>query len=111
MVFDKKESRERNKHLMLMNVYNRQLFHQFLSQVRVINCHNCIHYAIVSAGACYGHGISGKALKHSTHAGISSNMHSMLNRVKSSNSNMNLKIREMMKNKNYFVAALDNNQK
>ena len=111
MVFDKKESLQRNKHLTIMNVYNRQLFHQFLSQVRIVNSHNCIHYAIVSAGACYGRGISGKALKHSTHAGISSNMQSMLNRVKHLNSNMNKKIQEMMLNKKYFVVALDNNQK
>ena len=92
MVFDKKESLERNKHLTIMNVYNRQLFHQFLSQVRIVNSQNCIHYVIVSAGACYdGRGISGNALKHSTHARISSNMHSMLNRVECLNSNMNTK--------------------
>jgi hypothetical protein len=111
MLFDKKENQSRMKHLTLINHYNKMLFHQFLGQSRIINSHNCIHYAIVSAASCYGRGISTKSLLHSTHSGISSNINTMLNKVNLLNRNMNEKISSILKPMKYFVAALDNNQR
>jgi hypothetical protein len=45
--FNKKESRIRNFHLSSTNYYNRQLLYTFLSQARIVNCHNLVHFGLV----------------------------------------------------------------
>ena len=87
------------------------LFYQFLGQSRIINSHNCMHYAIVSVEYCYGCGISSKSLLHSTHSGISSTFNTILNRVNHLNKNMNQKISSILKPAKYFIAAMNNNQR
>ena len=109
--FDKKSNETRNYHLTLSSFYKRRLLHAFMSQARIVNNHNLIHFAIVSAAATYGRGISSVQLLHCTHAGISSSIKTMLTKIKPYNMNAPSKIQNALKNHTSIVAMMDNNQK
>ncbi len=109
--FDKKEGETRNYHLKLTNFYKRRLLHQFMSQARLVNNHNLIHFAIISAAAFYGRGINSAPMQHSTHAGTSSSMDTLMKKITPLSKNAIQDITNTLKSHDMFVATLDNNQK
>ena len=52
----KKKKMSKNLHLTKTGYYNKLLFYQFLIQLQVIDPHNCIHWAMISAAATYERG-------------------------------------------------------
>ena len=109
--FDKKEQETRNMHLTQTNYYKRRLLDIFMSQARIVNSHNLVHYGVVTAGACYGRGVNSKALTHATHAGISTNYRTMMRKVKEYGESMEKTLMDILEYENRIVAVLDNNQK
>ena len=69
--YQQKENLIKNIHLKKYDHYYRMLFHQFLSQSRILNSHNLVHFAMISTGASYGQGISSSGLTHLTSSGLS----------------------------------------
>ena len=109
--FDKKEQETRNMHLTQTNYYKKRLLDIFMSQARIVNSHNLVHYGVVTAGACYGRGVNSKALTHATHAGISTNYRTMMRKVKEYGESMEKTLMDILEYENRIVAVLDNNQK
>ena len=98
-------------HLKNYNHYDRLLLHQFLSQSRILNSHNLVHFAMISTSASYGQGISSNALMHLTSSGLSCTYNTMMKKLKEMNHNMNDVITQSLSKKKHFVIVLDNNQK
>ena len=109
--YQKKEKLLKNMHLKNYDHYDRLLLHQFLSQSRILNSHNLVHFAMISTGASYGQGISSNALMHLTSSGLSCTYNTMMKKLKEMNHNMNDVITHSLSNKKHFVIVLDNNQK
>ena len=109
--FQKKEKLVRNMHLKTYEYYDRLLFHQFLSQSRILNSHNLVHFSMISTGASYGQGISSNALVYLTSSGLSCSFKTMMKKLKAMNYNMNDVITQSLSSKKHFVIVLDNNQK
>ena len=76
--YQKKENLIKNMHLKKYDHYDRLLFHQFLSQSRILNSHNLVHFSMISTGASYGQGVSSNGLIHLTSSGLSCTYKTMM---------------------------------
>jgi hypothetical protein len=97
--FDLKENQMRQTHLKETGFYDRLVFYQFLSQARIRFNHNCTHWGIVSAAACYGRGGGKVDNAASTFFGHSTTIRTFLNRTKPWREEMEEKIHLLLRDK------------
>lgn len=111
LMFSYKRSKARNFHLSETNYYNKKLLFMFLSQARIVNSHNLVHFAMVVPGASYSRGLKSHSLTSSVYSGSSTTFETMIKKIKVLNKSMDIAMKEKMKLLNRFVVTVDNNQK
>ena len=108
---NKKEKYTKNDHLIKSGYYDRLIFFNFLTLVRVKNPQHCIHWAMICAAALYYKGVGDCVTRRSTYCGSSATIKTFLKNVKPMGNEMLQNITEILKQEKTTIATLDNNQK
>jgi hypothetical protein len=109
--YTEKQNTVRSSHLRDSGYYDRLVFFQFLCQSRIRNCHNLIYWGLVHAGSMYGKGLGRSIVNTSSFYGHSTSIQTLMNNTKKWREEMPEKIHLLLRDKDRFVCALDNNQK
>ena len=111
MGFKRKEGLTRNKHLIEIGYYDRQVFYSFLAMSRQMNPQKMLNWAIISSGANYGRGLGDMVNRRSTYLGASATTQTYLKVVKPFGDAMLSNIAIRLSGLSKTVWMLDNNQK
>ena len=107
--FHLKERIDRNNHLAQYGYYDRILFYHYLSQNRIRNPHENLGWALIATASMYCQGNRSSLMNRSCYLGLSATLVTLLRHMKQLSSEVD--ISDVVKNEQYIVSTLDNNQK